>query len=141
MAMSEICLICGRSFEMSLLQKTQVCDKTCSLVSSSGLRVLRGNRQRGANKTRVRDLVATMRILSDLPDGEWITINTLSERVDANLQSLANAMRLVDPYWMSTETRRAGGRVGLQYRLIRRPESLSDLLGEQRIDKARSVFI
>jgi len=42
---------------------------------------------------------------------------------------------------VETDYGRRDGRQAMRYRLLARPDSLRDLLGGERIDKARSVFL
>jgi predicted nucleic acid-binding Zn ribbon protein len=128
------CIVCGSESEV----ENQTCDRACSYVLRSSVRVLRGSPNRQANKTTVKVFLKALQILGE--EEVWVSGGDLASRCGASTHSLMRALKFAKPY--GVKTRFEGPPVkALTYRLEVPITSLSEVVGSERIDKARSVFL
>lgn len=134
------CIICGKEippFEGNY--EVQTCSRECSYVLRSTVRVLRGSPKRGNNKTSIRNLLQIVEFLES-HRGSWVSISDLSAHLGVNSNSLLRALKLTQPWIISTRFEPPPVKATV-VRLNGEVTSLSDMVGSDRIAKARSVFL
>jgi hypothetical protein len=114
------CIVCGSESEV----ENQTCDRACSYVLRSSV--------------RVKVFLKALQILGE--EEVWVSGGDLASRCGASTHSLMRALKFAKP--SVVKTRFEGPPVkALTYRLEVPITSLSEVVGSERIDKARSVFL
>ena len=134
------CAICGDT--MSPPQgnsEVETCDRACSYVLRSTVRVLRGSSKRSNNKTSIRNLLQIIEILNGDRD-RWFSISELSSQLGVNGNSLLRALKFAKPSVISTRFEPAPVKATV-VRMNGEVSCLSDMVGSDRVGKARSVFL
>eukprot|EP00400_MALV-I_sp_L67-5_P001268 gene1268-1180_t len=119
--------------------EVQTCDRACSYVLRSTVRVLRGSSKRSNNKTSIRNLLQIVEILGD-DQNRWVSISELSSILDVNSNSLLRALKFAKPSVISTRFEPPPVKATV-VRLNGKVSCLSDMVGSDRVSKARSVFL
>ena len=119
--------------------EVQTCDRACSYVLRSTVKVLRGSSKRSNNKTSIRNLLQIVEILGRDQD-RWFSISELSSTLGVNSNSLLRALKFAKPSVISTRFEPAPVKATV-VRMIGEVSCLSDMVGSDRVGKARSVFL
>jgi len=119
--------------------EVETCDRACSYVLRSRVKVLRGSSKRSNNKTSIRNLLQIIEILNGDRD-RWFSISELSSQLGVNSNSLLRALKFAKPCVVSTRFEPAPVKATV-VRLMGEVSCLSDMVGSDRIGKARSQFL
>lgn len=119
--------------------EVQTCDRACSYVLRSTVKVLRGSSKRSNNKTSIRNLLQIVEILGRDQD-RWFSISELSSTLGVNSNSLLRALKFAKPSVISTRFEPAPVKATV-VRMTGEVSCLSDMVGSDRVGKARSVFL
>lgn len=119
--------------------EVQTCDRACSYVLRSTVKVLRGSSKRSNNKTSIRNLLQIVEILGRDQD-RWFSISELSSTLGVNSNSLLRALKFAKPSVILTRFEPAPVKATV-VRMIGEVSCLSDMVGSDRVGKARSVFL
>lgn len=134
------CVICGGTMSPSQGNyEVQTCDRACSYVLRSTVKVLRGSSKRSNNKTSIRNLLQIVEILGRDQD-RWFSISELSSIVGVNSNSLLRAIKFAKPSVISTRFEPPPVKATV-LRMNGEVSCLSDMVGSDRVSKARSVFL
>lgn len=134
------CVICGCTMSPSQGNyEAQTCDHACSYVLRSTVKVLRGSSKRSNNKTSIRNLLQIVEILGRDQD-RWFSISELSSTLGVNGNSLLRALKFAKPSVISTRFEPAPVKATV-VRMNGEVSCLSDMVGLNRVNKARSVFL
>ena len=134
------CVICGCTMDPPQGNyEVQTCDRACSYVLRSTVKVLRGSPKRSNNKTSIRNLLQIVEILGRDQD-RWFSISELSSTLGVNSNSLLRALKFAKLSVISTRFEPAPVKATV-VRMIGEVSCLSDMVGSDRVGKARSVFL